>query len=193
MQMPEVDDLNPAVFEAAARRRCLQLARSAIGTTQLLLFGVQSISEVDADKWFVPNDPRVMPRRNRPHIARTKLCFGAVVHSDHDPPREDVDQVANLATVGPNSRFDTLRPAPSRLMSHAPDLDTPQVHGLDLALVKGSCFFRSIKALFHDLCHVAPPIQLLQILHPVRAEIQALFCTQAPRTDQPILVRRYPI
>jgi hypothetical protein len=50
MQMPEVDDLNPAVFEAAARRRCLQLARSAIGTTQLLLFGVQSISEVDADK-----------------------------------------------------------------------------------------------------------------------------------------------
>ena len=66
MQMPVVDDLNPPIFEAAARRRCLQLARSAIGTTQLLLFGVQSISEVDADKWFVPNDPRVMPRRNRP-------------------------------------------------------------------------------------------------------------------------------
>ena len=80
MQMPEVDDLNPPIFEAAARRRCLQLARSAIGTTQLLLFGVQSISEVDADKWFVPNDPRVMPRRNRPHIART---------------------------VGPNSRFNS--------------------------------------------------------------------------------------
>jgi hypothetical protein len=139
--MPEVDDLNPPIFEAAARRRCLQLARSAIGTTQLLLFGVQSISEVDADKWFVPNDPRVMPRRNRPHIARTKLCFGTVVHSDHYPPRGDVDEVANSATVGPNSRFDTLRPAPSRLMSHAPDLNTTQVHDLDLALVKGSCFF----------------------------------------------------
>ena len=77
------------------------------------------------------------------------------------------------ATVGPNSRFNTLRPAPSRLMDHARDLDTTQVHDLDLALVKGSCFFRSIKALFHDLCHVAPPIQLLQILHPVRAEIQS--------------------
>ena len=72
MQMPEVDDLNPPIFEAAARRRCLQLARSAIGTTQLLLFGVQSISEVDTDKWFVPNDPRVMPRRNRLHIARSR-------------------------------------------------------------------------------------------------------------------------
>src|SRR6266481_5434589 len=47
IQMPEVDDLNPpffeaaargvgaAVFSTAARRRCLQLARSAIGTTQL--------------------------------------------------------------------------------------------------------------------------------------------------------------
>ncbi len=45
--MPEVDDLNPpffeaaargvgaAVFSTAARRRCLQLARLAIGTTQL--------------------------------------------------------------------------------------------------------------------------------------------------------------
>src|SRR5260370_10703235 len=66
-----------------------------------LLFGVQSISEVDADKRFVRNDPRVVPRRNRPHIARTKLCFGSVVHSDHYPPREDVDEVANLATVGP--------------------------------------------------------------------------------------------
>jgi hypothetical protein len=108
--------------------------------------------------------------------------------------RFEVDEVANSATVGPNSRFDTLRPAPSWLMDHARDLDTTQVHDLDLALVKGSCFFRGIKALFHDLCHVAPPIQLLQILRPVRAEIQAaLFCTQAPRTDQPILARRYPI
>ena len=124
--MPEVDDLNPPIFEAAARRRCLQLARSAIGTTQLLLFGVQSISKVDADERFVPKGPRIVPGRNRSHIARTKLCFGSVVHSDHYPPREDVDQVANLATVGPNSRFDTLRPAPSRLMSHAPDLDTPK-------------------------------------------------------------------
>ena len=88
-----------------------------------------------------PTTPRVMPRRNRPHIARTKLCFGAVVHSDHYPPRGDVDEVANLATVGPNSRFNTLRPAPSRLMDHARDLDTTQVHELDLALVKGSCFF----------------------------------------------------
>ena len=63
--MPEVDDLNPPIFEAAAQRRRLQLARSATGTTQLLLFGVQSISEVDADKWSVPKDPRVVPRRNR--------------------------------------------------------------------------------------------------------------------------------
>src|ERR1700675_1103001 len=36
--------------------------------------------------------------------------------------------------------------------------------------LRGSCFFRGIKALFHHLCHVPPPIQLLQILHPVRAE-----------------------
>jgi hypothetical protein len=40
-----------------------------------------------------------VPRRNRPHIARTKLCFGIIVHSDHYPPRDDVDEVANLATV----------------------------------------------------------------------------------------------
>jgi hypothetical protein len=47
--------------------------------------------------------------------------------------------------------------------------------------LRGSCFFRGIKALFHHLCHVQPPIQSLQILHPVRAEIQAaMFCTQAP-------------
>ena len=77
--------------------------------TLALLFGVESISEVDAHKRFVPNDPRVVPRRNRPHIARTKLCFGTIVHSDHYPPRDDVDEVANLATVCPNSRFDTLR------------------------------------------------------------------------------------
>jgi hypothetical protein len=89
--------------------------------------------------------------------ARTKLCFGSVVHSDHYPPREDVDEVANLATVSPNDRFDTLRPTPSRLMGHAPDLDTTQFHELGLALVKGSCFLRRSKALFHDLCHVAPP------------------------------------
>jgi hypothetical protein len=80
-----------------------------------------------------------------PHIARTKRCFGTVVHSDHYPPRDDVDEVANLATVGPNGRFDRLRPAPSRLMDHALDLDTTQIHDIDLALVKGSCFFRGIK------------------------------------------------
>src|SRR5271166_4753378 len=85
-------------------------------------------------------------------------------------------------------------PTPSRFMDHALDLDTAQVHDLDLALVQGSCFFRGIKALFHHLCHLAPPIQLLQILHPVRAEIQAaLFCPQAPRTDQPIVARCYPL
>ncbi len=55
---------------------------------------------MDADKRFVPNDPRVVPRRNRPHIAWTKLCFGTVVHSDHYPPRDNVDDVTNLATVG---------------------------------------------------------------------------------------------
>jgi hypothetical protein len=80
--MPEVDDLNPPIFEAAARRRCLQLARSAIGTTQLLLFGVQSISEVDADKWFVPNDPtRHAPEESTPHrpdqtLLRSRRPFG---------------------------------------------------------------------------------------------------------------------
>jgi hypothetical protein len=41
------------------------------------------------------------------------------------------------ATVCPNSRFDTLRQAPSRLMDHALDLDTTQVYDIDLALVKG--------------------------------------------------------
>ena len=137
--------MNPPIFEAAARGvgaacRCAASVSStrALGYRgySVLLFGMQSISEVDADKWFVPNDPRVVPRRNRPHIARTKLCFGTVVHSDHYPPRGDVDEMANLATVGPNSRFNTLRPAPSRLMDHARDLDTTQVHDLDLALVK---------------------------------------------------------
>src|SRR5258708_33488974 len=62
-------------------------------------------------------------------------------------PEGDVDEVANLATVGPNSRFNTLRPAPSRLMDHARDLDTTQVHELDLALVKGSCFFHALSIL----------------------------------------------
>src|SRR5271166_3193240 len=41
-----------------------------------------------------------------------------------------------------------LRPAPSRLMGHAPDLDTPQVHDLYLALVKGSYFFRGHQSSF---------------------------------------------
>ena len=35
------------------------------------------------------------------------------------------------------------------VQDHALDLDTTQVYDLDLALVKGSCFFRGIKALFH--------------------------------------------
>jgi len=95
--MPEVDDLNPPIFEAAARSVGAAVffchcAASVSSTRALshrddspLLFGVQSISEVDADKRFVPNDPRVVPRRNRPHVARTKLCFGTVVHSDHYP------------------------------------------------------------------------------------------------------------
>jgi hypothetical protein len=48
------------------------------------------------------------------------------------------------------------------LICHAHRLDITQVHDLYLALVKGSCFFRSIKALFHHLCHVVPPSQLLQ-------------------------------
>src|SRR6266446_8894043 len=83
-----------------------------------------------------------------PTLPGPKLCFGTVVHSDHYPPRDDVDEVANSATVGPNSRFDTLRPAPSWLMDHARDLDTTQVHDLDLALVKGSCFFRGHQSSF---------------------------------------------
>src|SRR4029077_12534566 len=114
-----------------------QLQSTPGAADSALLFGVQSFSEVDADKRFVPNGPRVVPRRNRPHIAGTKLCFGTVVHSDHYPPRDDVDEVSNSAAICPNSRFDTLRPAPSRLMDHALDLDTTQVHALDPALVKG--------------------------------------------------------
>ena len=109
--------MNPPIFEAAARGvgaacRCAASVSStrALGYRgySVLLFGMQSISEVDADKWFVPNDPRVVPRRNRPHIAWTKLCFGPVVHADHYPPRENVDEVANLATVGPNSQDEGL-------------------------------------------------------------------------------------
>src|SRR5260370_12141381 len=53
-----------------------------------------------------------------------------------------MDEVANLATVGPSNRFDTLRPAPSRLICHAYRLDITQVHDLYLALVKGTYFFR---------------------------------------------------
>jgi hypothetical protein len=106
----------------------------------------------------------------------------------HLRQERELAKVANLATVGPNSRFDTLRPAPSRLMSDAPDLDTPQVHGLYLALVKRSCFFRSIKALFHDLCHVALPIQIPSDLVPSSCRKTSSFCF-APKhraRDQPI-------
>ena len=58
--------------DESARLRFLRETR-ALGhrDDSALLFGVQSISEVDADKRFVPNDPRVVPWRNRPHIART--------------------------------------------------------------------------------------------------------------------------
>src|SRR5271157_1087088 len=120
------------------------------------------IGEVDADKRFVPNYPCVVPRRNRTHIARAKFCFGTVVHSDHYPPCDDMDEVGNFATVGPSNRFDTLRPAPSRLICHADRLEITQVHDLYLALVKGTYFFRSIKALLYHLCHVVPPSQWLQ-------------------------------
>ena len=124
----------------------MTLAEIDTGTTQLCCLAYRASPKSMLINGSSPTTPRVMPRRNRPHIARTKLCFGAVVHSDHYPPRDDVDEVANLATVCPNIRFDTLRPAPSRLMDHALDLDTTQVHDLDLALVKGSCFFRGISS-----------------------------------------------
>ena len=68
------------------------------------------------------------------------------------------------------------------VQDHALDLDTTQVYDLDLALVKGSCFFRGIKALFHHLFHVAPPIQLLQILHPIpKAESKWKTSERVPR------------
>src|SRR6516164_2711605 len=87
------------------------------------LLGIYGFPEVYADKRFVPNCPRVVPGRNRTHIARAELCLGTVVHSNHDLPRDDMDEVANLATVGPNNRSDTLRPAPSRLICHTHRLD----------------------------------------------------------------------
>ena len=79
---------------------------------------------------------RRAPEESTPHrpdqtLLRNRRPFGPL-----SAPRGDVDEMANLATVGPNSRFNTLRPAPSRLMDHARDLDTTQVHDLDLALVK---------------------------------------------------------
>ena len=68
------------------------------------------------------------------------------------------------------------------VQDHALDLDTTQVYDLDLALVKGSCFFWGIKALFHHLFHVAPPIQLLQILHPIpKAESKWKTSERVPR------------
>ena len=63
------------------------------------------IGEVDADKRFVPNYPRVVPRRNRTHIARAELCFGTVVHSDHYPPRDDMDDALAEAERWTTERY----------------------------------------------------------------------------------------
>src|SRR5215469_10648364 len=94
----------------------------ALSSEDAFTASLHDIGEVDADKCFIPHYPSVVPRRNKPHVARAELCFGTVVHSHLDPPREDVDQVANLATVGPNNRFDALRPPPSRLICDADGL-----------------------------------------------------------------------
>lgn len=63
--------------------------------------------------------------------------------------------MANLATIGPNNRFDTLRPAPPRLVFDADRLDITSFHDLYLALTKGTNFLRSVEALLEALTVVA--------------------------------------
>ena len=59
------------------------------GTWQAILSGLRktcrsfrctTIWKVNADKWFVPDYPSVVPRGNEPQIARAELYFGTVVH-----------------------------------------------------------------------------------------------------------------
>ena len=70
---------------------------------------------VDDDTGLVPEDPRVMPRRDDGEVTRPEIHLLAVVHHHMHPSRDEVAQVRSLAAVRLCDRLHVLGPLPARL------------------------------------------------------------------------------
>src|SRR5262245_15126372 len=83
---PKIMIRHPKLWPACVIvRSWKQLPYDSSRVAQLFFLRVHGTPlKVDGDGRLVPNYPRVVPRRNRFHIARTKLSFRSVVHAN--PP-----------------------------------------------------------------------------------------------------------
>ncbi|HYY27912.1 MAG TPA: hypothetical protein VE860_08215 [Chthoniobacterales bacterium] len=114
-----------------------------------------AVWKINADERLISNYPRIMPRRNEPHITGAELRLGTVVHSHHYPSRDDMDQMAHLATVGSNEWLDRFRPTPSWLIRYTNGLRIAQLQDLYSTLVKVAYFVWGIKVPLYRVCHIA--------------------------------------
>src|SRR2546423_4240350 len=109
--------------------------------------------EVYADERLVADDPRVVPRRYRDHVAGPYLGLRPVVHLYPHAAGDDVDEVADLTTVGSRDLLDALRPLPPRLESGAHHLRAAHVENLHRPLVNIARLLRRVETLLQSPCH----------------------------------------
>src|SRR5919108_1063245 len=123
-------------------------------------FGINGATpEVQGDHRFIADHPGVMPFWNLSDVARSKLCFRAIVHANNQPPGEEIAQVVDLAALGFYDRFHRFRPAPAGLKRGTHGLELTEIHDIHASSCNGSRFIRTIKVLLDYLGHHAPPIQ----------------------------------
>src|SRR5580704_1473970 len=108
-----------------------------------------SIRQIDTYKGFVANNPRIMTWGDKSDVTRTELRLGTVVHSDHYPAGNHIDEVRNRTTLCPHGRLNAFRPAPTRLICDADNLNVTQVNNLNFTFIKVPNLFGSIKALLN--------------------------------------------
>jgi hypothetical protein len=110
-----------------------------------------------------------MTWRDKSDFTRTELRLGTVVHSDHYPTGNHVDEVRNLTTLCSDGWLNAFRPTPTRLICDANNLSVAQVNTSTMPLSKCRISSGALKLflIIDDIGPLLDSLSLTRLLVPM--------------------------
>ena len=115
---------------------------------------------VDDHDGLVPDDPRVMPARERRDVARLGRELRAVVHADREAAGHVVLEVRRLAALRPGDRLQIVGPTPPWLEHEPADLGIPHLQDVGVPVRELADLVRVAEPSMLGLLHRDPPTLL---------------------------------